>query len=118
MDRCITTSKFSVCAVGRKFGRHWGSTGRRFESGQPDRTRFAVDLGKKPDKRQIFGPAVDLDRSSTKDPTRPETGASGPLETNRDAHRVERPNLELLLPLARAHGVPLDELVGGTQHSN
>src|SRR5438445_2282691 len=23
-----------------------------------------------------------------------------------------RPNLELLLPLARAHGVPLDELVG------
>lgn len=25
-----------------------------------------------------------------------------------------RPTLELLLPLARAHGVPLDELVGGT----
>jgi transcriptional regulator with XRE-family HTH domain len=26
-----------------------------------------------------------------------------------------RPNLELLLPLARAHGVPLDELVGAPQ---
>src|SRR3954451_8377473 len=26
-----------------------------------------------------------------------------------------RPNLELLLPLARAHGVPIDELVGAPQ---
>ena len=55
--------------------------------------------------------AVRLERDVTLAELSAATGIS-PSTLSRLESGQRRPNLELLLPLARAHGVPLDELVG------
>ena len=55
--------------------------------------------------------AVRVSRSQTLAELSAETGISVSTLSRLESGQ-RRPNLELLLPLARAHGVPLDELVG------